>query len=574
MATQLSLADLVGGLNNSNTQVQADISSLTQGQVDILQKLAERSRRAADDQYLVTSTEELAKANAQKHSAEASSLLGTNPDAASYVLSQYIQDKNALFAQARAELQEVNRKKATTLATPFDWLDAQLTIGNSINSYNAAATEYNLVGKQIDDLVSGTGEIRQMNDQMAITKTAATAAAAARVAQQQLLNVADKADIDALSTNAEGILRVQGLRQNQVDNAFKLQSAQNDSARLALAQQAAARDAARLSMAMKKEKADDNDKELAYTAWETFRKSAGMPVGGRAMFEMTYRADPDSTIGEINNGLRTLQSRVDNPGADARFLGGTPTEALTVASKYNMSLDAGRQKLLNFTNSVLSDLQRTEPDKMKSKASATQALNNSTMLKAAEQHGSITSEKNIYAPPSMDVLLADASVLGLKSTELVLKPLADSGVTKFEPRVVVPQIMEKVLKKEIPLDVALQDIDTIAKKSVLFNNEFHSYRNTLGIPNQTALNMQMDVTSNWRSYSKRGVDIFEKAVAPHQTAIFGGGALSGFVNGATYTTINLTDKAAVQDYANRYLAGKIIPNLKNVPASSKPTTEK
>lgn len=557
MATQLNLADLIASTQNSNAGTQEAVGALAQASAESLMKISQRATDTAELQRLVTSTAGLAEAKAQQNTLEAATLLGTNPEATNYILADYITQKNERFQEARALQQEIARKRSTTLANPLEWLEAQLTVNNDINAYNAAAADYNLVGRQIDDLVAMTGDIDKMNNLIAVTKTNESVRAESEIAAAKFLDLADKAKVEALQLNSEGILRVQSLKQNQLDNAFRERSQQMEEARFALAQRNAAMEQTRLSLALAKAKRDEKDEQISLASWNAFRASAGLPPATQQMFEMSYRADADGTMKEVNNGLKTLYSKQADPQGDARFLGSTPAEALTVVSKYNLNFTDGRQKLIGMVGDTLNKL---PPDQQKgSVAQVSQNLNKAVSIAAQAQHKAVTSSENIYSPPSLQVLMGDPAIASTQSGQLVLKSLADSGQKAFDPKIVIPQILEQVKQKKIPLATALADIDFIAQKSIMYNNNYYSYKNTLGIPDQTALNIQLDTTGLFAGMVNQATSLVPNS--PFS------GPVRAVLGGQKFSVINLADRAQVQDYANKYLSASILPELRSKAAA-------
>lgn len=547
MAT-INLADLV---SQSQTGYKQGIEDTIGLNADLAARFAERgviANKAGDAAALVESTDHLAQAKAQEQALEYATKLGTNPQAETEILSSLISDKAQLFQQSRAELREIHRKQRTSLfSDPLGWLQAQFTLSDSVENYNAAATEHNLVSQQIDTLVSGTKEIEQMTNALAQTKTVASAEAAAVAARSTADLLANQSAIEALKTNADGIVRVQSMQQNALSNAFRIrdQQMQERSHALAVRNSNLAFEQHKLALEGKKEQ--QQERERTVQAVNLYRKANGMPEMSWTDLQLMYRDPQQKGLidQQIVGGLTIAQS-------GGRYLADSPADALALASTNRAQLDPARDRLLRLTADQM-NVMRANPDpNIKNNAQFAEALNTQVKAKAVNDHKLIQSSDNIYAPPSLETLLADKAIAATPSAQKVLAPLLSSGVREFNPTQAIPLIFEAVKKGEIPFNRAIADIQFIAGKSIDYNNALYSYKNTIGIDNQSKLNVKLETT---------GAVAQAVNIAAQQNSGIGG-LLRPILGGTSTKVVDISNPAELQDYANRYMSTAISSSMR------------
>lgn len=558
----LSLTDLLGDVTAGNLGLQQSLlETIIPQQTELLNSISERATSAAEAQKLSITTAGLAQVKAQDQAIDIATRLGTNPDAATYKLGEYIDQKNAAFQEARALQQQINEKRATTLADPLKWIEAQLTVNNDVARYNAVAQDYNLVEQEIGRLVDMTQEGSKLTNSIAKTKTVESVKADAEIAAVQALNLADKAKIDALQTNADGMAKVVSLKNDNLSNVMRIRDQQMQEANYALARQNSAMQAQRLALDLKKDKEESQSFDQALNARNMFLVANGAPPENRFQFQVAMRNDPKGTEDEIRKGVQAAIIKSNNPSQDARVLAETPFEALAVASKYQgtMNLAAGPKQVIEFVSGAVADIRNgKDPAAIKAlekPATASGAVNAAAANKAQQQHSRITTQEgNIYAPPQLNALLADPEIAKLSSASLVLQPLLQSGLKQFDSKVIVSQIINQAKLGKIGWNQAIDEISFLGIKSIAINNELKGYRGVAGLPMQTALNMPLDTTSAMRAMAQGAANLTPNSPLS--------GVIGSMFGGETQAFVNLADKAAVQEYVNKVRAGDIVIQLR------------
>lgn len=525
---------------------------------------AAAAKSAATDQQLVVATQALSTAKQQQQALDYATKLGTNPESSTEVLTQLISDKNTLFQTARDNLRKISAtRNASLFSDPGAWLSGNLNLEKDTNNYNAAAEEYNLVGKRIDDVVSSTDDIVKMTKGIQVSVTDASAEAAARVAAQALNDASSQARIDALKSNAEGIQRVQALKQTALSNAVQQQQLGMEAQRLALAKQSAALEQQRMSMVIDEKNENLQEKTRTIQAVNLYRKTNGMPEITWTDLKLLYK-DPEQKRlmdQQITGGLTIAQS-------GGRYLADSPANAMLISSTNGAKLPEGPATLVGTANSMLAsvkaDIQSGKIKEIKNPQQLMEAVNQRMTTRAQDEQKSISEKNSMYIPPSLATLLADPSVAATPSAQIVLSALATSGVKTFDAAQVVPLIFESVKKGEIQMDRAIQDITFIAGKGVAYNNAHFSYEATMGLPAMKGYNARLPQESFSGTVSsligKSLANIFNVSTPTGDNVYVGGQAPASI--------IDLTNPAKVQDYANRYMAGNISASLKQQAAKN------
>lgn len=544
---------------------------------------AEAKQAAAADQQLVTSTEALAIAKQQKQALQFATELGTNPEDANQVLSGLLADKKSLFETARANLRAIRDTKNTSLFfDPLKWLTGNLNLERDTNNYNAAAEEYNLVGKRVDDIVSQTDDLVKMTKGIQVSMTDASAQAAARLASQRLLDESAQANIAALQSNAEGIQRVQQLKQTALSNSVQQQQLGMEAQRLALAKQNAALEQQKLSLMISDKQENKEEQTRTIQAVNLYRKTNGMPEVSWTDLKLLYKDPQQKALidQQITGGLTIAQS-------GGRYLADKPSTALEIASSNGAKLAAGPESLVSTATSIAAQVRNdVNAGKFKPKTRDDYAneVNQRMTQRAQSEIQEIKTGNDIYKPPSMETLLSDKGIASTASARLVLAPLATSGMKDFNASLVVPQILEAAKKGEIPLNQAISDITYIAGKAMAYNNAFYSYESTMGLPNLKGYPVRLETTGRIRSAANTVAsglnDIFAPVPYLSQSNVVTGAAgslgtvISSVAGGRITEITDLTSPAKVQDYATRYMAGSISANLKEQAAVASKTKGK
>lgn len=560
----MATGNLYQSAQTAATQGAQDMDAIFGEVANINAERATALKSAAQDQEIVTSTKALSDAKQQRDALAYATKLGTNPDSSTEVLTQLISDKAGLFQAARTNLQKISAtRNASLFSDPGAWLAGNLNLEKDTNNYNAAAEEYNLVGKRIDDVVSQTDDIVRMTKGIQISVTDASAAAAARVASAQLIDASNTARIDSLKSNAEGILKVQGLKQTALSNSVQQQQLGMEAQRLALAKQSAALEQTKLSMVIDEKNENLQEKNRTIQAVNLYRKTNGMPEISWTDLKLLYKDPQQKNLldQQITGGLAISQT-------GGRYLADTPANAMMLASSNAANLPEGPKQLVSVANATLAsvkqDIQSGKVQGIKTPQALMEAVNTQMQAKASSEQKQISEKNSLYMPPSLATLVSDPAISQTLSAQLVLAPLATSGVKTFDAAQVVPLIFEQVKQGKIPMDQAINDITFLGTKSVAYNNAHFSYDSTMGLPMMKGYNARLPQESFASTFGsllgKTVSNIFNVSSNPADTL--------GTPVTQTPSVIDLTNPAKVQDYANRYMAGNISATLKQQAAAN------
>lgn len=546
----LDLNALLSAVMGGNADAQQRVENNNDLMSQFASQVAQRNRDTADAVAKVEEAKGLAQAKAEEQALYYATVLGTNPDATSEVLTQYITEKNALFDEARANLREYHRQQQTTILNPVQWIADQASIRTTAQQYNAAADEYNLVSREIDTIVSQTKEIAQGVHAIKNANTAETAKLNAQVAASQYLNLADAAEMEGLKNNTAGILQVQGLKQNALSVGYQAAEHAMAQERMALARESAAQSRAAHARAMAKDKRDDEEEEQALQGYNAFRVSMGLPQATRQTFGLAYKSDPKGTMDEVQKGLITLNSAKDGKGI-IRSLGDTPTETLKVLQKYGANgLDAPRQKVIGFLGDAVAQAAKS-PEGAAAKTAQQQAavIDKTAINLAKAAHNVITSQDNIYSPPPIKELLSDPGIANTIVGQRILSKLPEEHKKEFNPRVIDDQVIAFIAKNPAAYNQVVNEMAYIGAKAIGYNNATKDYQNTAGLPRQTSINVKLDETGTFKNMVNEATAAVPNAtLAPMFRSIFGG---------VSSATVDMADPAAYAAHLNKRLASRV-----------------
>jgi len=228
------IASQNASLSNSGAQMASDFSQVN----DLSNAITAATVASGNDDVTIASQKAAGLLQAQQAAQSVASSYGGKPGDISFIMNQLGQqwmDTEAQRLQAEKAVQQ--KQSVNFLDDPLQWLSNKLTVNTDINNYNNLNTQsedlYDQLSK-INTLNSSTAESMKA---IATTQTAATVAATADQAAQNAVIAANKAKLQGIVYNVEGIKDITNLTQEQVDNSIKGTQTAIAAGHLAVAQQ-------------------------------------------------------------------------------------------------------------------------------------------------------------------------------------------------------------------------------------------------------------------------------------------------------------------------------------------------
>lgn len=571
MATSIdSMA--VDNINRNN--VAASALEQTFGQMaDVSKAAIAITEGAAQDASLVRTTEAMATADAARRTANFSTAIGTNPDAANYALEKLVTQANQSFEASRANAERINNALTpqNALKDPLQWVaDVVMFDWNQMKQKSLDGQVASTVN-QIQTLNNATQEHRQTMNAIAQPVTTESALAAGRVAKAEIDMKVGQLQLDALRTNAEGVTKVAALKNSNMDIALRARDQQLQEQQIAIARQNAALTAQSISLQIedRKDARQLKQEQLATRTNMLAAVNAGREINGglpafRTFEEMqaTMELDPkqkEFILSQYNAGMTAAQTGAATIGKD-------PYSTIKYLAGTNAQISDGRSKVIGFLDkvkgAVAADPKLVGTIKKESDLSA--AINNSALSAANSMLKNVASgTNNIYAPPPLDAMLQDPEFSKTYTAQKVMAPLAAGGTTNTDMKGIVGMVIEAARKGTIPQAQADSEIGFLANKVMGYNNELYRYNATAGLPNMKSVNVPMDDNSSFQN-------------ATNQTFGPGGvGSTTGvartmlaLVGGNNEIIVDLANPVKRSEYINKKMAQSIPPVLRQQAAKT------
>lgn len=479
-----------------NDAAATALKNLFTQQISAINGVRDIEKGTLDDVGLIKTTEELAAASAQKATFDFATRAGAVPGLANEVLAGLIQQSNTLGEKQRevaARIENANDPR-TMLDRPVRWLADYLLLPFNERKLKAVDAQVKSTRDQISAVNNSVQNYKATQDAIAQSKTAATAQAAARVAQAGIESKVAALEIDALRTNAEGIKTVNSLRNNTFDILRSVRSAETQDAQIDAQREASKLHSQSLELALG-EKQTRQKAENSILA----RINAGSEYTGTLKFK---------SYDEFTNYLKfnpayAPTAAINYQAGFAIETGGVPTIASTPvdALEFNAiahpNLSAGQTLLMGKLNDELSDIRRsntrsqaiTGPNGKPSKERT-----NLELGKSAETYAKDVTkgENNFYAPMPVAQLVKDPEFAKTYLGSKIMEPLGDVDV-KTGYTTSVNLLLDAVKRGEISRDQADSELGFMAAKLMGYNNELYRYKATAGVPSMTTLKIPVDV---------------------------------------------------------------------------------
>jgi hypothetical protein len=468
----------------------AALKSYVQDSAKLSQASADIVRGQADDAQLVKETEQLAKANAQRNTLNFATVIGSNPDAASYALNKFVEQSNKLYDEQRAISARIANagNPSTMFERPGRWLADYLLLPYNQTRLKAVSDQLKSTNDQIKWINDTTQNVSQTNTAIAQSTTVASAKAAARTIAAEAATRANTLEIQALSTNADGLLKVTHLENTPFSIMTAIQDQRMQLINGELARQNAAVQAQRLQMEMKNsETAQQAETEFL----DTFNRGAadlGMMIfGSYQQFENAARA---GIISKESIAMAYQSGYAINNGGQAQ-ISQSPGKALDWYTKATPDLDPGRKELLDKIGRVFQDANGNTTLKNRmtgpnGKASAEGV--DSVLREQFERHReNITAggTDNIYRAPPLAALMSNKALQNSYIGSKIIEPLQRAGATELPWTQVVSKLMDSVINGEVDVAEADSELKFLAVTVAQFNDNHYRYASTAGLPNMS-----------------------------------------------------------------------------------------
>lgn len=510
----IDIASLVASNQSNDTNLRgamAGVTDLFQQIVGVAEQRTGLLQQGAVDQALVTTAADTATMAQQQRTLASATELGTNRDANTQALSGLIAQINGSFAEAQNQRAVIAEKQSRKiLDDPLGWLEGQLTVNDNVAAYNNSAANYSANVTQLSVINDLTQEIAATDIAIKAGMTAGTIAANSRLQSAVWQDKAAASTIEAIKTNADGLLQAANMSDKLFNNQLRLRDQAMQEKSFALAQENArlARDERAERVAAKN--AGEAEKQDYVDSVNAYRQNIGAaPITAVGLSNLMRSPEQKAILDDQYVTGATIRQ------TGKRAIAADPVTAIQQVQQSNGQLDGGRKVILDWAGTQVNAVQeaaRAAGKPIKTIGELKEQATAFTTGLAKSQAANINTgdpSKNIYAPPSLGTLLSDPEISKLPGVQTLLKPMFDSGVKTFEPKTIIPLITANIGKDGLTQAGAIATITALANKSIAINNATFDYKSTIGIPNQEAFKVTlpnpMKLDLGYAAYTPVGV---------------------------------------------------------------------
>lgn len=532
---------------NALQDLYSRAAGLADGSADLL-------TQSGDASALVVKTAGLAALETQEKNLAAATALGTNPDAASFMLTDLANNVNARYAERDAAIVATQKAAGANIFIdgPLGWLDAQLSLPELQMEQKTTEARYDNARLHYQQLTQLTQASVATNNAIEQTKTLSSVEAEAQAVANAAQVKANDAKIQGLQLNARGIEEAQNMRQRVFDNNLRLRSEARADEQMKMAREGAAR-----------ARANDAQNKKDATSYLSAVNIHRVSIGQSPLDEQMLRLKMSTNQGKLEMddafelGLVSMQT-------GKQMVGNNPFNSLITMNQAGIKVSTGTQELAKGMAATIEGAVRGADVKAKDMPNFV----NATLAAEAKkmQGDSSTGKGNWYAPPPL-MTIADGELKNLAFVQKVVRPQLEAGVTDFQPDALMAQGLALVRKGELKLEDVTGAVSALARKSVAYNNGYKNYEG-VGLPKQTNLRMRMETTGPIRGAFNEAI-----STSRNQGNALGANILGMFAGGTSRSVIDITDDTQLAAYANRVLAGEISVNLQNRAATAKKTQQ-
>lgn len=525
----------------------------------------------ANSAEIVKTTELMATAKAQETAAKTAVSLGTDPNAASYVL-----DKVAKQFEEASQNQAKFQGRLQNVADPANFLKDPMTylrdaVFYDLNELGAKASTA-AVNATRDRYIA----LNNMTQESAVTQnaikqsiTADTARMAGQMAKQEIDLQTVQLSLESIRSASDSVVKVSQLRNNSMDVALKARDQQLQEQQIAVARQNSALQAASLGLAMEERRERLNLKQEEVKSQEQMLAAvnAGRAVNGdlppfRSFQEMSNAVKMNPKLKEsislqYQAGMTAAQTGVAT-------LGNSPYEALKYVSSTGAKITDGRAKVVNFLDAIRNNVANDPKlsQSIKKESDLSKAIDGQAKAAASSMSKNITAgSSNIYSPPPVNVFLQDPGFADSYIAKQIFTPAAKLGTEQINFKATVNALMQGVREKKITMETANSELGFLAEKIAGYNNALYRYDATAGLPAMKTVNVPLDNTSSF-------TNLINSAATPKVNPVldaFSGvmvNSAQSLLGGSSETIIDLRDPAKRSAYLNSRLAQTIPPVLR------------
>jgi hypothetical protein len=518
----------------NNDAAAAALDKLYEEMTNVSRGMQKSAQEAADAQSVVTTTTGLATQKAQKATLDQATALGTNPEAANFILNKVAKEyeKNNQRAQKFADNVAYASDITNIADSPLKYIGSLLTLElnqtGQASAQQAAARSF----QQYQGLNNMTQEYAQTQAAIGQSVTAESIAASAKVASFNLNLAANQASLQTLQLNSKSVMDALKLKNDAFDIERARQAAANDEERLKIARQQAAKQNLSLDFqiaAARRAEAREKRQQDKFDEAEKLDASTVQLINAAA--EATGIALKFNTAGEIEQARKSPQMRekIDmlyNIGLQSAYssrtgpdgtltptlaISDSPTKTLSFVKGMGAKLSPGQQPIVNLLENQLTDMQSKNKDfaKMKPEERTTE-FDRAVKTTAAEMYRNISnSEGNIYAAPPLTAFVSNTEfVAGAPMIAAAMKTQADLGVKNVDFAKLTGALTTAAKEGKMPLAQIDTELKFFAEKTMAINNSLRRYDETAGLPRMKNMNVKLTLPPKAGFGSADMLDIF------------------------------------------------------------------
>lgn len=462
------------------------ILALTSQQADLSNADATLLNATAADTSTVQAAAGAAALVTQASRVRVANTFSTNIDATTEQYTQLSQAANQAQIDKDAALKDIQSKDSVSLFDdPIQYFTNQFTVNQDIARHNAADALLESAQNRIDKINSQTESGLRIQNSISEPLTAASAAAATKIAASKALLDANRASQEGLSYNIQGVTAALNTSKEALGVQFQVQSARNTEqqigismANLRLSQQEFEfRKDAYLDTRNDKEEQKRIGQSIVDTV-NVGRGSQGLApltdINGKVLLSQLKVKGWDSLSGDLklnyDAGLATQTAGIP-------VIGSSPSRAAqalsTLPVKLNPTQEPVKQILSSASQEVFAQLKKEEiAGGAKKDAAAIQ----DTYNKLAQAHTDTFAANikpgdatNPYQIGSINQLAANSpTIQALPVYQKVFDPLVKAGVQLSDPSQIFGAVSDAVTKGTITHNEALE-LTTIYQVGVKTN---------------------------------------------------------------------------------------------------------
>lgn len=563
-----------------NTDAAATaLSGFAAQMTTVSQTIQKSAAEAAQAQEASSLAGGLAVQKVQKATLDHANVIGTNPEVATFILSQIADQfkKNNAKAQEHADDIAYATDFSNAGKDFFKWAGKFITLDyKKVGQASAeAAADQNLQTYQ------GLNEMTQTysRSQLAISQsaTAERIAQDAKVAAFNLNQQASNAELQSLQLNSQNVVRALGLQNQPFDIERQRQASANDETRLTMARQQAAKQNILTDFQLSRERRAearetrmqskfDEAERLATTAVSLVNAAAaatGIALKFNSVEEIEQASKSPQMKEKIDMlysiGMQTAYSARTGPDGGLTptlVISDSPTKTYAFVKGMGAKLGPGQQPLIDLIDTVRTE--QTSVGHLNSKMKPQeyqQELDVAVKSSALAQYKKINrDEKNIYAPPPLSTFLSNPEfVAGAPVMASTMKTHFELGVKTVDFDKLTSALTEAAKNGTLPLAQIDNELKFFAEKTMALNNSLRKYDETAGLPRMKNMNVQLTVPV--QNYVERAM------VGGDKDSILAASVMTAFSSPET-VVVDLADDTKRQAYLNKLYARNIPDVLK------------